>query len=84
MPPNAGVPLRYCANLENGQTLVRLATFSAKPFQSDKLTFAVPRGLAKAENQRQVAIGVDQQGLDEMMNGFDLGRPLGKSKKLGN
>ncbi|MBX3072459.1 hypothetical protein KF707_04890 [Candidatus Obscuribacterales bacterium] len=84
VPPNAGVPLRYCANLENGQTLVRLATFSAKPFKSDKSTFAVPRGLAKAENQRQVAIGVDKQGLDEMMNGFDLGRPLGKSKKLGN
>lgn len=80
VPPNAGVPLRYCANLENGQTLVRLATLSAKSFKTNKTTFAIPRGLAKAENQRQVSIGVNQQGLDDMMQGFDLGRPLGKTK----
>lgn len=82
VPPNAGVPLRYVANLENGQTLVRLATISAKPIKTDKNTFVVPRGLAKAVNARQVAIGVSQQGLDEMLNGFDLGRPLGRDGKL--
>lgn len=83
VPPNAGVPLRYVANLENGQTMVRLSTASAKPYQTDKNTFVVPRGLAKAENARQVAMGVSQQGLDDMLNGFDLGRPLGRDGKLG-
>lgn len=76
-----GMPLRYAANLKNGQTLVRLATYSVEPCKIDSKTFYIPKGYAKAEAPRQVSCPMDQSGVTEMLKQFDLGRPLGVQKQ---
>jgi hypothetical protein len=80
-PGKGGVPLKYRANLQNGQTIVRLSTYSVAPYKVEKNTFVLPLGLVKAGDPRQVSCAMDQQGLHEMMTDFGLGRPLGAESK---